>query len=76
MLRVTPLSVETHERGVRVAERHGLSICDGTIIASALLGECGILYTEDLQNGQLIDAQVLVRNPFALQPARHSTRRG
>ena len=65
VLRVIPLTVETHERGVRVAERLGLSIYDGTIVAAALLSGCATLYTEDLQNGQLIDAQVRVRNPFA-----------
>ncbi|MEO8675221.1 MAG: PIN domain-containing protein [Casimicrobiaceae bacterium] len=65
VLRVTPLTVETHEQGVRVAERLGLSIYDGTIVASALLSGCGILYTEDLQDGQFIDAQVRVRNPFS-----------
>ncbi len=62
--RVAPLTVEMHERGMRVAERFGLSIYDGTIIAAALLSGCRILYTEDLQHGQLIDAQVRVRNPF------------
>ena len=65
VLRVTPLTIETHERGVRVAERLGLSIYDGTIVASALLSGCGILYTEDLQDGQLIDGELRVRNPFA-----------
>ena len=65
VLRVTPLTIETHERGVRVAERLGLSIYDGTIVASALLSGCGILYTEDLQDGQLIDRELRVRNPFA-----------
>ena len=65
VLRVAPLTIETHERGVSVAERLGLSIYDGTIVASALLSGCGILYTEDLQDGQFIDAQVRVRNPFS-----------
>ena len=65
VLRVTPLTIETHERGARVAERLGLSIYDGTIVASALLSGCGILYTEDLQDGQLIDRELRVRNPFA-----------
>ena|SRR5437660_56174 len=65
VLRVTPLTIETHERGARVAERLGLSIYDGTIVASALLSGCGILYTDDLQDGQLIDRELRVRNPFA-----------
>jgi predicted nucleic acid-binding protein len=61
---VAPLTVETHERGVQLAERFGLSIYDGTILASALLSGCATLYTEGLQNGQVIDGQLTVRNPF------------
>jgi predicted nucleic acid-binding protein len=63
---VTPLTVETHERGLQVAERLGLSVYDGMIVASALLSGCAILYTEDLQTGRIIDQQLTIRNPFAL----------
>ena len=62
---VTPLTVATHERGLQVADRLGLSIYDGMIIASALLSGCATLYTEDLQDGQVIDGQLTIRNPFA-----------
>jgi predicted nucleic acid-binding protein len=63
---VTPLTVETHERGLQVAEHLGLSVYDGMIVASALLSGCAILYTEDLQTGRIIDQQLTIRNPFAL----------
>jgi predicted nucleic acid-binding protein len=63
--RVWPLTIDVHDRGTRIAERLGLSIDDGLIAASALLAGCRILYSEDLQDGQLIDAQLRVRNPFA-----------
>lgn len=36
---------------------------DSLILASAIKGECSILYSEDLQNGQLIKG-VKVVNPF------------
>jgi predicted nucleic acid-binding protein len=62
---VAPLTVETHERGVQLAERLGLSIYDGTIVASALLSGCATLYTEDLQDGQVIDGRLTIRNPFS-----------
>ena len=61
---VTPLTVETHERGLQVAERFGLSVYDGMIVASALLSGCAILYTEDMQDGEVIDEQLAIRNPF------------
>src|SRR6266542_4064057 len=45
---VTPLTVETHARGIQIARRLGLSISDGTIFASALLSACATLSTEDM----------------------------
>jgi hypothetical protein len=50
---------------MRLAERLGLSIYDGTIMASALLSGCATLYPEDLQDGQVIDGQLTIRNPFS-----------
>ncbi len=61
--RVEPLSVQTHDLGVDVAQRFGLSIYDGMIVAAALLANCRILHSEDLQDGQRIE-RMTVRNPF------------
>ena len=66
---VAPLTVETHERGVQLAERLGLSIYDGMIVASAALSGCSVLYTEDLQDGQVVEGRLLIRNPFARRRA-------
>lgn len=59
-----PLTLETHERGLLVAERYRLSIYDSMIIAAALIGNCEILYSEDMQDGLLIDHQLRILNPF------------
>ena len=59
-----PLTLETHERGLLVAERHRSSIYDSMIIAAALIGNCEILYSEDMQDGLLIDHQLRILNPF------------
>ena len=61
-----PLTLETHERGLSVAERYRLSIYDSMIIAAALLGNCEILYSEDMQDGLLIDNQLRILNPFKI----------
>ncbi|WP_026608666.1 PIN domain-containing protein [Methylocaldum szegediense] len=63
--RIEPLSLETHDLGLQVAERYGFSMYDALTVASALLAGCDVLYTEDLQNGQLIEERLEVRNPFA-----------
>lgn len=59
-----PLTVETHDRGRWVAERYGLSVYDAMIVASALLAQCERLYSEDMQDGLVIDGRLQVCNPF------------
>ncbi len=62
--RIESISVETHDCGLAIAERYGFSIYDSMILASALQAHCTILFSEDLQDGQRIDGQLIVRNPF------------
>lgn len=50
--------------------RYGFSYWDSLVVASALRGDCGILYSEDLQDGQLIEEQLRVVNPLAVAVAR------
>ena len=66
---VKSVDVETHDLGLELAERYGFSIYDGLIVAAAIRGGCSILYTEDLQQGQVID-HLMIRNPFALVSQR------
>ncbi len=61
---VEPLTVQTHERGLAVGERYGFAVYDSMIIASALLADCGILLSEDLQHGRTIDGTLGIKNPF------------
>jgi predicted nucleic acid-binding protein len=59
-----PLTIDTHDAGRRIAARYGYRMFDGLIAASALEAECDTLYSEDLQDGQVIEARLTVRNPF------------
>ena len=61
---VQPLSITTHERAIAVAERYRLSFYDALIVAAALLAGCTTLYSEDVQDGQVIERKLTVRNPF------------
>ena len=61
---VESLTLETHDMGRRVAQRYMLSVYDSMIVASALLAGCEILYSEDMQNGLLVDGQLCIHNPF------------
>ncbi len=59
-----PLTLATHHTARRIAEGTGFAFYDALIVASALDAKCGILYSEDLQDGQVIDGRLTVRNPF------------
>lgn len=48
----------------KIAEQYKYSIWDSLIVASALESNCSILYTEDLQDGQVIENRLRVVNPF------------
>ena len=61
---VESLTVETHDRGRDVAERCGLSVYDAMIVTAALLAGCTVLYSEDMQDGLVVDKQLRVANPF------------
>jgi predicted nucleic acid-binding protein len=62
--RVDPITVEIHDRGLDVVERYRFSLYDAMIVASALIGECRALYSEDLQHHQRIDDKLTIINPF------------
>ena len=60
--RVMPTEALYH-RALDVQARYGYGFYDSLIIASALIGGCKRLYSEDLQQGQEIDG-LTVHNPF------------
>jgi len=61
---VESITVETHDRGLAVFERYRFSLYDSMLIAAALIAGAKIIYSEDLQHGQVIDNQLRVTNPF------------
>jgi len=60
-----PITIETHEAALRIAVEYGYHIYDALVAAAALQANCTTLYSEDLQDGQVIDGRITVRNPFA-----------
>jgi len=59
-----PITIDTHQEALTIAEKYGFKIYDALIVASALEARCTILYSEDMQDGQVIDRQLRVTNPF------------
>jgi predicted nucleic acid-binding protein len=64
LLEVAPLTVETHLEGLALSERYGLSVYDAMIVAAALEGQCETLWSEDMQDGLVINNRLIIRDPF------------
>jgi predicted nucleic acid-binding protein len=60
-----PITMELHEAALKIAEKHGYNIYDALVVAAALEAGCATLYSEDFQDGQTIEGQLTIRNPFA-----------
>lgn len=60
---VSRVSIHTIKNALYVSERHQFSFWDSLILASAIEAGCDILYTEDLNNGQVVEG-VRIVNPF------------
>ena len=64
---VEPLTATTHDRGMEIYARYKFSFYDSVIIAAALIAGAKVLYSEDLQHGQVIDRQLRIVNPFLVR---------
>ena len=61
---ILPIDIETHADALRIAEYYRYSIFDALIIASALRANCSTLWSEDMQDGIVIDGRLRIANPF------------
>jgi predicted nucleic acid-binding protein len=64
LLSVQPLTIDSHETGLALAERYGLSTYDAMIAASALHADCDTLWSEDMQAGIVLDGRFRIVDPF------------
>jgi predicted nucleic acid-binding protein len=61
---VVPLTQETHDRALELAERHGFAFYDALIVAAALEAGCERLWSEDMHDGMVVEGTLTIRNPF------------
>lgn len=61
---VVVVQSDTVLKALAISNRYGFSYYDSLIVATAIESGCDLLYSEDLQNGQVIDAKLTIVNPF------------
>jgi predicted nucleic acid-binding protein len=64
LLTVHPVTVETHDTGLALAERHTLSTYDAMIAAAALIAGCETLWSADMQHGMALGDGLRIVDPF------------
>jgi predicted nucleic acid-binding protein len=62
--KVEPVTLATHDQGLAINERYGFSLYDSMLVSAALIANVKVLYSDDLQHGQLIDNRLRILNPF------------
>ncbi|MEX2642386.1 MAG: PIN domain-containing protein [Acetobacterales bacterium] len=64
VLTVHPLTLKTHDTGLALAGQYGLSTYDSMIAASALHAGCDTLWSEDMQDGMILEGRLRIVDPF------------
>lgn len=62
---VVAVTAHVVEIAIQLGERYRCHHWDALVIAAALVAGCDTLYSEDLQDGQVFEGQLTVKNPFA-----------
>jgi len=65
---LVPLTEATHNEARRIAERYHYHLYDSCIIASASLAACRTLFSEDMNDGHLLEQGLTIRNPYKDTP--------
>jgi predicted nucleic acid-binding protein len=64
LVAVAPVTANTVRDAMTLGLRYGLNHWDALIVAAALSTDCDTLYSEDMQDGQVFEGRLTVKNPF------------
>jgi len=62
---VSEIDIPNVMEAISIHQEYGYSYWDSLVIATALINDCCSLYSEDMQNNQLIEGKLRIINPFA-----------
>ncbi len=62
---ILPIESANVLQAMDVKQKYGYSYWDSLVLATALLHNCSIVYSEDMHHSQLINTTLRIVNPFA-----------
>ena len=63
---ILSFDLKTQLKALKLKDRYQFQYYDALIVATALENNCSILYSEDMQNQQLIENRLTIVNPFVI----------
>lgn len=63
-INIIDYSLKTQIKAIRLKGKYGFQFYDALIIATALEHGCSIIFSEDMQNNQIIENSLKIINPF------------
>ena len=63
---IEEFDIVTQIKAVEIKEKYRLQFYDSLILATALENRCTILFSEDMQDGQVIENTLTIVNPFRI----------
>ena len=64
--KVAHIGEDTIDKAIDLNARYKFSYYDCLMLASALENDCGVIYTEDMNDSQIIDNTLKIVNPFRI----------
>ncbi len=61
---IRDLNVSVLEKALYLLNTYKYSFWDSMMLASALINNCEVIYSEDMQHNQIIDSKLKIVNPF------------
>lgn len=58
------INFETVKKAMNIKKKYGYSYWDSLVLSSAIENHCSIVYSEDMQNSQIIEKKIRIVNPF------------
>lgn len=61
---VENLTIQTYTKAFQIRKKYNISYWDSLVVASALESGCVKLYSEDMQDGLVVEGRLVIVNPF------------
>ena len=61
---INNITIPVLEKGLQILKEHQFSFWDSMMLASALIHDCDIIYSEDMHHSQVLETRLKIQNPF------------